>query len=120
MWRAKGVCLWQLDYILTSCVENTDASWGVVAIAPGAVRLRRYVFECIQFKNCNKLRKQLRIGRLCHSLGVLSKGVVRCADCTRLVGRHIGETENDMKAVLAEARGSVLFIDEAEPIRRRS
>ena len=36
-----------------------------------------------------------------------------CADRTRLVGRYIGETEENMKAVLEEARGNVLFIDEA-------
>ena len=53
------------------------------------------------------------IGRICHSLGVLSKGEVICADRTRLVGRYVGETENNMKIVLAEAHGNVLFIDEA-------
>ena len=53
------------------------------------------------------------IGRIYHSLGVLSKGEVICADRTRLVGRYVGETENNMKIVLAEARGNVLFIDEA-------
>ena len=53
------------------------------------------------------------IGRIYHSLGVLSKGEVICADRTRLVGRYVGETENNMKIVLAEAHGNVLFIDEA-------
>ena len=53
-----------LDYVLTSCVENSDASWDVVATAPGAVQLRRYVLECNQFKNYNKLRKQLNVKEL--------------------------------------------------------
>ena len=53
-----------LDYVLTSCVENTDASWDVVATAPGAAQLRRYVLECNQFKNYNKLRKQLNVKEL--------------------------------------------------------
>jgi len=53
-----------LDYILTSCVENSDASWDVVATAPGAAQLRRYVLECNQFKNYNKLRKQLNVKEL--------------------------------------------------------
>ena len=53
------------------------------------------------------------IGRIYHALGVLSKGDVICADRTRLVGRYVGETENNMKTLLAEARGNVLFIDEA-------
>ena len=53
------------------------------------------------------------LGKIYHSLGLLSKGDVICADRTRLVGRYIGETEENMKAVLEEARGNVLFIDEA-------
>ncbi|MBR4729479.1 MAG: AAA family ATPase [Prevotella sp.] len=53
------------------------------------------------------------LGRIYHSLGLLSRGEVIAADRTRLVGRYIGETEENMKAVLEEARGNVLFIDEA-------
>lgn len=53
-----------LDYVLTSCVENSDACWDVVATAPGAAQLRRYVLECNQFKNYNKLRKQLNVKEL--------------------------------------------------------
>ena len=53
-----------LDYVLTSCVENTDASWDVVATAPGAAQFRRYVLECNQFKNYTKLRKQLNVKEL--------------------------------------------------------
>ena len=53
------------------------------------------------------------LGRIYHSLGLLSRGEVIVADRTRLVGRYIGETEENMKAVLEEARGNVLFIDEA-------
>ena len=53
------------------------------------------------------------LGKIYHSIGLLSKGDVICADRTRLIGRYIGETEENMKAVLQEARGNVLFIDEA-------
>ena len=53
------------------------------------------------------------LGRMYHSLGLLSKGEVMVVDRTRLVGRFIGETEENMKTVLEEARGNVLFIDEA-------
>ena len=53
------------------------------------------------------------LGKIYHSIGLLSKGDVICADRTRLVGRFIGETEENMKSVLEEARGNVLFIDEA-------
>ena len=54
-----------------------------------------------------------QLGRIYHSLGLLSKGEVIAVDRTRLVGRYIGESEENMKAVLEEARGKVLFIDEA-------
>jgi len=54
-----------------------------------------------------------QLGRLYHALGLLSRGEVVAVDRTRLVGRYIGETEENMKAVLEEARGNVLFIDEA-------
>ena len=53
------------------------------------------------------------LGRIYHSLGLLSRGEVMAVDRTRLVGRYIGETEENMKVVLEEARGNVLFIDEA-------
>ena len=54
-----------------------------------------------------------QLGRIYHTLGLLSRGEVIAVDRTRLVGRYIGETEENMKAVLEEARGNVLFIDEA-------
>lgn len=53
------------------------------------------------------------LGKIYHALGLLSKGDVIVADRTRLVGQYIGQTEDNMKVVLEEARGNVLFIDEA-------
>ncbi len=53
------------------------------------------------------------MGRIYHNLGILSKGEVIAVDRTRIVGRYIGETEENMKNLLEEARGNVLFIDEA-------
>lgn len=53
------------------------------------------------------------LGKIYHSLGLLSKGEVISVDRTRIVGRYIGETEENMKQILLEARGNVLFIDEA-------
>ena len=53
------------------------------------------------------------LGKIYNSIGLLSKGDVICADRARLVGRFIGETEENMKKILEEARGNVLFIDEA-------
>lgn len=53
------------------------------------------------------------LGKIYRSIGLLSKGEVICTDRTSLVGRYIGETEENMKTILEEARGNVLFIDEA-------
>ena len=53
------------------------------------------------------------LGRIYHSLGLLSKGEVICVDRTRIIGRYIGETEENMKQLLQEAQGNVLFVDEA-------
>lgn len=53
------------------------------------------------------------LGKIYHSLGLLSKGEVVCVDRTRMIGRYIGETEENMKQILLEARGNVLFVDEA-------
>lgn len=54
-----------------------------------------------------------QLGRIYHSLGLLSKGEVISVDRTRLVGQYLGQTEENMKIVLEEARGNVLFVDEA-------
>lgn len=53
------------------------------------------------------------LGKIYHALGLLSKGEVVCVDRTRIIGRYIGETEENMKQILQEARGNVLFVDEA-------
>ena len=54
-----------------------------------------------------------QLGKIYNSLGILSKGEVIAVDRTRLVGQYIGQTEDNMKIVLEEAKGNVLFIDEA-------
>ena len=53
------------------------------------------------------------IGKIFHSLGLLSKGEVIRTERTKLIGRYIGETERNMQRILEQARGNVLFIDEA-------
>lgn len=53
------------------------------------------------------------IGKIYHSLGLLSKGEVIATERSQMVGRYIGETEEKMAALLARAKGNVLFIDEA-------
>jgi len=53
------------------------------------------------------------IGEIYASLGLLSVGHVIRVERSDLVGVHIGDTEKKTKAVLQQARGNVLFIDEA-------
>ena len=61
-----------------------------------------------------------KIGQLFHSLGVLSKGDVITAERGTIVGRYLGDTENNMQNLFAQAKGNVLFIDEAySPKNRR-
>ncbi len=54
-----------------------------------------------------------QLGRIYHALGLLSKGEVIAVDRTKLVGQFLGQTEENMKMILEEAKGNVLFIDEA-------
>ena len=53
------------------------------------------------------------LGKVYHSLGILSKGNVITIDRQNIVGHYIGGTEENMKRILEEARGNVLFVDEA-------
>ena len=73
------------------------------------------VFHCIFTGNpgTGKTTVARMLGKIYHALGLLSKGEVIVADRTRLVGQYIGQTEDNMKVILQEARGNVLFIDEA-------
>ena len=53
------------------------------------------------------------MGRLFHSMGLLSKGDVVKVDRPTLVGEFIGQTEKNVSNILKCARGNVLFVDEA-------
>ncbi len=58
------------------------------------------------------------MGKLYHSMGLLSKGHVVVADRVDLVGEYIGQTAPKTKDVIEKARGGVLFIDEAYSLVR--
>lgn len=53
------------------------------------------------------------VGEIFHQMGLLSKGHTVETCRIDLVGEFIGHTESRMKEVLEQARGGVLFIDEA-------
>lgn len=53
------------------------------------------------------------IGKIYHSLGILSKGDVVVTDRSHIVGQYLGDTEKNMLNILEKSHGNVLFIDEA-------
>lgn len=53
------------------------------------------------------------VGKIYCALGVVSKGHFIDADRSKLVGAHIGGTEEKTSKVIEKAMGGVLFIDEA-------
>lgn len=53
------------------------------------------------------------IGQMYHQMGFLSSGHTIETCRTKLVGEYIGETEKRIRQTIEEARGGVLFIDEA-------
>lgn len=73
------------------------------------------VYHCVFTGNpgTGKTTVAKMLGRIYHALGLLSKGDVVCVDRARIVGQFIGQTEDNIKVILEEARGNVLFIDEA-------
>ena len=53
------------------------------------------------------------IGKVFASWGILSGGRVIETEKSKMVGQYIGETEFKMRELLMQARGNILFIDEA-------
>lgn len=53
------------------------------------------------------------IGKIYHSIGILSQGQLVEAGREDLVGQYVGHTAQKTKDILDSARGGVLFIDEA-------
>lgn len=53
------------------------------------------------------------LGDIYASLGILKTGKVIKADRKSLVGKYIGDTEDNTKRLLQQAHGNILFIDEA-------
>jgi SpoVK/Ycf46/Vps4 family AAA+-type ATPase len=58
------------------------------------------------------------LGRIYNKMGLLSKGHVVEVDRTALVGEYIGQTAPKTKKAIEQARGGILFIDEAYSLAR--
>ncbi len=59
------------------------------------------------------------LGKIYHSLGLLSHGKVHEVGRADLVGEFIGQTAPKVKKVIEKARGGILFIDEAYALTNR-
>jgi SpoVK/Ycf46/Vps4 family AAA+-type ATPase len=58
------------------------------------------------------------LGKIYKSMGLLSKGHVKEVDRSDLVAQYIGQTAPKVKKIIDEARGGILFIDEAYSLSR--
>lgn len=58
------------------------------------------------------------LGKIYKSLGLLSKGHVHEVDREMLIGEYIGHTAPKVKDAINQARGGILFIDEAYSLAR--
>ncbi len=58
------------------------------------------------------------LGRIYHKMGLLSKGHVVEVDRAALIGEYIGQTAPKTKKMIDQARGGILFIDEAYSLAR--
>ncbi|MEZ4886854.1 MAG: AAA family ATPase [Chitinophagales bacterium] len=58
------------------------------------------------------------LGRIYKHMGLLSKGHVHEVDRADLVGEYIGQTAPKVKEAIKNARGGILFIDEAYSLAR--
>lgn len=58
------------------------------------------------------------LGKIYYKMGLLSKGHVNEVDRAALVGEFIGQTAPKVKKAIDDARGGILFIDEAYSLSR--
>ena len=58
------------------------------------------------------------LGRLYKKMGLLSKGQVKEVDRSDLVAQYIGQTAPKVKKIIEDAKGGILFIDEAYSLSR--
>ncbi|MCW5907022.1 MAG: AAA family ATPase [Chitinophagales bacterium] len=60
------------------------------------------------------------LGHIYKSMGLLSKGHVKEVDRSQLIGEYIGQTAPKVKKAIEEAKGGILFIDEAYALAREA
>lgn len=60
------------------------------------------------------------LGQIYKSMGLLTKGHVKEVDRSQLIGEYIGQTAPKVKKAIEEAKGGILFIDEAYSLAREA
>ncbi len=60
------------------------------------------------------------LGQIYKSMGLLTKGHVKEVDRSQLIGEYIGQTAPKVKKAIEEAKGGILFIDEAYALAREA
>lgn len=60
------------------------------------------------------------LAKIYHELGILPREEVIETDRSQLVGAYVGQTEENVRAMVEKARGGVLFIDEAYSLKREA
>lgn len=60
------------------------------------------------------------LGQIYKSMGLLSKGHVKEVDRAQLIGEYIGQTAPKVRKAIEEAKGGILFIDEAYSLAREA
>ena len=58
------------------------------------------------------------LAKIYYELGILPKETIVEADRSKLVGAYVGQTEENVRKLVEEAIGGVLFIDEAYSLKR--
>jgi SpoVK/Ycf46/Vps4 family AAA+-type ATPase len=58
------------------------------------------------------------LAKIYHKLGVLPRKEIVEADRSQLVGAYVGQTEENVRKIVEQALGGVLFIDEAYSLKR--
>lgn len=58
------------------------------------------------------------LAKIYHQLGVLPREEIVEADRSQLVGAYVGQTEENVRRIVEQALGGVLFIDEAYSLKR--
>jgi SpoVK/Ycf46/Vps4 family AAA+-type ATPase len=134
----NGTVVEVAEKTLEELLQEVDALIGLESV-------KKSIHENITYLNFTKLRKEKgfddgsvlslhsvftgnpgtgkttvvkKLGKIYQKMGLLSKGHVYEVDRSVLVGEYIGQTAPKVKKAIDEARGGILFIDEAYALAR--